>query len=199
MAAARIAKHSVRILAVLALLACRGLSADVGASNALLRIAFGAGLDLNKPQPIWEAIAAAQPSLFILLGDVHPNIAGAAPTGSIFSACEGLRRIASLCPVMVIWSDRDLEPTADTTNVLDRTKLQTRFMDLLAEPLDSPRRNRPGVYDSRILGLIGRQTQIILLDTCSFRTPPVKQASPPPGDGPYEALDDRTATLLGSN
>ena len=48
--------------------AFQGLVAAAQTTGPVTRIAFGSGLDTDKPQPIWSAVAAAQPELFVLLG-----------------------------------------------------------------------------------------------------------------------------------
>lgn len=48
-----------------------GVSAPAGfdPARAITRIAFGSCAEQNKPQPIWDAVLAAQPQLFLFLGD----------------------------------------------------------------------------------------------------------------------------------
>src|SRR5215218_7890200 len=62
----------MRFPAWLAALACSALL--LGCSHSLptkpmSRIAFGSCCRQDKPQPIWDAIASAQPDVFIWLGD----------------------------------------------------------------------------------------------------------------------------------
>ncbi len=40
-----------------------------GAPAPLTRIAFGSCADEEKPQPIWDAVMAYRPELFLFLGD----------------------------------------------------------------------------------------------------------------------------------
>ena len=60
-----------RPLATLALLAV-ALAAPAAARDAaapLTRIAFGSCADQDQPQPIWDAVLAYRPELFLFAGD----------------------------------------------------------------------------------------------------------------------------------
>jgi hypothetical protein len=93
-----------------------GAAAPAQTTDLLSRIAFGSGLDTDKPQPVWAAVETAQPQLFLLLG----SIAG---TNSVAT---------TNCQVWSVQSEG---------------------------------------YAARIFGPPGKQTQIILLDTRTFREP----------------------------
>jgi alkaline phosphatase D len=91
-----------------------GLAAPAQTTALLSRIAFGSGLDTDKPQSVWTSVESSQPELFLLLG----NIAG---TNSVATTnCQ-------------VWSVQS------------------------------------GGYGARIFGPPGKQVQVILLDTYSFR------------------------------
>ncbi|MFX5972561.1 hypothetical protein ABTE98_19450, partial [Acinetobacter baumannii] len=47
----------------------RALTLGTPADPQLLRIAFGSCAKQSKPQPIWAAVRAARPELFLFLGD----------------------------------------------------------------------------------------------------------------------------------
>ena len=47
-------------------------------ATELTRIAVGSCLDQKKPQPIWKAVIAAQPQLFVMMGDnVYGDVSAA--------------------------------------------------------------------------------------------------------------------------
>ena len=49
--------------------------------SALTRIAFGSCANQDKPQPIWETIARAEPDLFLFIGDnVYGDATSADPS-----------------------------------------------------------------------------------------------------------------------
>ena len=64
-------------LLILALV-LNGLATPAQTTALLSRVAFGSGLEMDKPQPIWDAVEASQPQLFILPdGVVSTNPASA--------------------------------------------------------------------------------------------------------------------------
>ena len=81
------------------------------------------------------------------------------------------------------------------------------FLDFFGEPKDSLRRRRPGVYDAKIYGPVGRRVQVILLDTRYFRSPPDRNprsrserhsAGMTGTLGQFVPSSDSTKTLLGA-
>lgn len=54
---------------LIAVFALTGLAAPAQTTGLLMRIAFGSGLDTDRPQPIWSAVASNRPDLFVYLGD----------------------------------------------------------------------------------------------------------------------------------
>lgn len=97
-------------------LALSGLTASAQTTGLLSRVAFGSGLDTDKPRPIWNAVESAQPQLFVLLGEsIGTNSA-----------------TATNCPV---WAEQNEG------------------------------------NEARILGLPGKQVQIIRLNTRAARGP----------------------------
>ena len=63
----RINVSSVAVCIVCA--ACGLASAEPQPPAVLTRIGFGSCIRQNKPQPIWDAVIAARPQLFLLIGD----------------------------------------------------------------------------------------------------------------------------------
>jgi len=74
---------------------------------------------------------------------------------------------------------------------------QQLFLDFLGEPADSPRRQRPGIYDARTFGPQGRRTHIILLDTRFFRDALTRRPGVEHGDHDYQPTPDVRASILG--
>ena len=147
---------------------------DFVSTNPLSRIAFGSCLNQNQPQPIWEAIVAARPQIFLFLSDNNSaNLADKTAAYARLAAQPGTRQLLNTCPVWATWNDLD----SDT---------------------DFPPRQHPGVYDARLFGPPGKQVQIIWLDTRTFRGPLKRRAERFPGEGPWEANPDKSVTLLGA-
>ena len=165
---------------------------------ALTRIAFGSCANQETPQPIWDALLAAKPDLFIFLGD---NIYADTTDMDVMrekyaklNADAGFSRLLKTCPVMATWDDHDYGANDAGAEYAKRSESQQLFVDFWGDPADSPRRNRPGVYDARIFGPEGQRLQVILLDTRYFRGP-LKTGERRVG-GPYLPTSDKSVTML---
>ena len=150
---------------------------DFVSTNPLSRIAFGSCLNQDQPQPIWDAIIAARPQIFLFLSDNiyadSTNLADKDATYAKLAAQPGTRQLLDTCPVWAMWNDLD-------------------------SGTDFSRRQRPGAYDARFFGPPGKQVQIIWLDTRTFRGPLKWRMERLPGEGPWEANPDKSVTLLGA-
>jgi len=154
------------------LLACALCS--IAADQPVSRIAFGSCAGQEKPQPIWDAVLAAKPDLFIFLGD---NIYADTDNVEIMrqkygqlGAQPGFQRLRAAVPVMAVWDDHDFG--SDDIGADNPIKVQSQklFLDFFGEPADSPRRSQAGIYTARVFGPPGRRVQVILLDTRYHRT-----------------------------
>jgi alkaline phosphatase D len=149
----------------------------VAADDApLTRITFGSCAHQDQPQPIWDAVLAAKPELFVFLGD---NVYADTPDDPDFikaqydklAAIPGFRKLRKTTPVVATWDDHDFgEDDAGGDYPLKEQSRQI-FLDFWDEPKDSPRRQRDGVYTSYTYGPPGRRVQVILLDLRYNRTP----------------------------
>jgi len=139
-----------------------------------MRIAFGSCAKQSKPQPIWKSIAATQPDLFLFLGD---NLyADARDEKTLRQRYEEFRAVAPLqafrrsTPHLAIWDDHDFGDD-DVGGEYPHKKLsQQLFCDEWAEPADSPRRSRSGIYESYRFQCGTRTVQLILTDLRYNRT-----------------------------
>ncbi|WAC73582.1 alkaline phosphatase D family protein [Roseateles sp. SL47] len=133
-----------------------------------MRIAFGSCARQTKPQPIWQAIGAAQPDLFIFLGD---NLyADARDEATLrqryaeFMAVEPLQAFRRQTPHIAIWDDHDYGDDDEGGDYPLKRLSQQLFCDAWQEPADSPRRRQAGVYASYRYEVAGRRVQVILPD-----------------------------------
>lgn len=184
--------------------------------RTLTRIGFGSCAEGGKEQPIWEAVLAAKPELFLFLGD---NIYGDTRDMTVlrakyaeFAQQPGFARLRSTTPIAVTWDDHDFGEDDAGGDYPQKETSRQIFFDFWGEPADSPRRARDGVYASYVFGPPGRRVQVIMLDLRYNRTPLVK---PEPGvrnyrswawgrykkglevPGPYARNTDPKATMLG--
>lgn len=170
-------------------------------AEPVTRIALGSCADQDKPQPIWEAIVAQRPQLFLFLGDnVYADTEDMEEMRGIYAklgALPGYRKLKAACPVLAIWDDHDYGVNDGGAEYRMRGEAEKVFEEFFEIPADAPSRGRPGIYDSRLFdGGEGRRLQILMLDTRYFRGPLI--ALPKRAEhGPYERNPDPGATVLG--
>lgn len=168
----------------------------------LTRIAFGSCVRQDRAQPIWKAVIDADPQVFVLAGD---NIYGDTEDIEILKAKYQLldsqpdfARLRATRPLFGTWDDHDYGVNDGGREYPQREASQQVMLDFFQVPAESPRRGRPGVYDSVLLGPPERRVQLILLDTRYFRSPLERVTLPvAKGRGPYAANSAADATMLG--
>jgi alkaline phosphatase D len=170
----------------------------------LTRIAFGSCADQKLPQPIWDAVLAYRPELFIFAGD---NVYGDVRSLELAELREAYARAGSVpgfdrvrrdVPYLATWDDHDYGRNDAGAEFEHKARSQALFLNFWDVPADDPRRGREGVYTSTSLGPEGQRVQVILLDTRSFRSPlrPTDQRGAP-GKERYLPDDDPAKTMLG--
>ena len=188
------------------------------ASHPIQRIAFGTCAEQEKPQPIWAAVEAASPDLFLFLGD---NIYADTREPAVFeakyaalAAQPGFARLRATTPVMATWDDHDFGENDAGGDFPAKDVARDAFFRFWQEPAQSPRRDRDGVYASAVFGPPGRRVQVILLDLRWNRTPIARNLAFPDDDayrrwatreartgrpvpGPYARDPSPAATMLG--
>jgi alkaline phosphatase D len=166
------------------------------AAEPLRRIAFGSCASQERPQPIWDAIVAAKPELFLFLGNNiyadTDNVAVLKSKYAQLAAVSGYQKLLQTCPlVYATWDDHDYGTPDAGADFPNRAASQRAFLDFFHEPDASPRRKRDGVYVALQFGTEGKRVQIILLDTRYFRSPLKRTANG------LVASTDPAATILG--
>ena len=153
------------------------------------RIAFGSCAKHWQPQPIWEGIIARKPDVFLFLGD---NIYGDTDGRTAWLVSKGqmagewnrladkpeFQRARKAMPFMATWDNHDYGSHAGGAEFPVKEDSKEVFLNFFDEPKDSPRWQRSGIYDSKILGPEGKRVQIILLDTKYNRSAFKKDPTP---------------------
>jgi alkaline phosphatase D len=165
---------------------------------AITKLGFGSCARQERPQPIWDAINAARCDAFVLCGD---NIYGDSPDPEVLrgkyallAAMPGFAKLRQTTPLFATWDDHDYGLNDGGAGFPGAPAAQKEFCDFFQVPAASPLRNSPGVYDCVTLGPAGKQIQLILLDTRSFRSPLKKDPANPKVNIPN---NDPGATMLG--
>jgi alkaline phosphatase D len=143
----------------------------------LSRIAFGSCADQARPQPIWDAIQAYRPELFIFAGD---NVYGdfkAADAGSLRQAYDAAAKIPGYAKLrdtvshLAVWDDHDYGSNDGGVEFPHKAIAKDEFLKFWKVPADDPRRSREGIYTAQTFGPAGARVQVILLDVRWFRSP----------------------------
>jgi alkaline phosphatase D len=115
--------------------------------RTLTRIAFGSCAKSDKPQPIWDAVLAARPDLFIFLGDnVYLDTRDPAVMRRKYAelaAQPGFQRLkASGIPILATWDDHDFGENDAGADYPMKEESRRLFLDFFGAPADSPRARR---------------------------------------------------------
>ena len=167
--------------------------------EALTRIHFGSCVKQTQPMPIFEKIVNDRPEVFLMIGDnVYADTDDMEVMRAKYAqlnADSGFSKLRATCPILATWDDHDFGLNDAGADYAKKQESQKIFSDFWGDPLNSPRRQRPGVYDSQVVGPEGRRVQIILLDTRYFRGS-LKTGERRVG-GPYYPNDDPAVPMLG--
>jgi alkaline phosphatase D len=151
-------------------------------SGTLERIAFGSCAKHWQYQPIWAAVLAAKPDLWLFLGDaIYADNDGRTVWEVSEKTLAGewnrladkpeFQAFRARVPMLATWDNHDYGTHDGGADFALKAESQRIFLDFFGEPEGSERRRTPGIYDAKVFGAKGRRVQIILLDTRTFRGP----------------------------
>ena len=179
-------------------------------NTVLTRIAFGSCVDEEFPQPIWQTIAAAEPDLFLFMGDnVYVDwldgefVENVSPQ-MISDAYELMARhpdygpFRSAVPILAAWDDHDFGKNDGGREFEFKAQSKEMMLDFFGVTAGAAVRSRDGLYHAATFGPKGQRVQIIMLDTRWFRshlTPTDEWDAP--GKERYLPSDAETQVLLG--
>jgi alkaline phosphatase D len=168
------------------------------AERRLARVAAGSCADQDQPQPVWDAIRADAPDLYLPLGD---NMYGDSDDPAVLrekywrlEAIAGFAAMRRTVPLYGTWDDHDYGRNDSGAEYPAKDASLQLFLDFLREPADSPRRGRRGAYDAMTFGPPGARVQVVALDLRYHRSA-LALASP---RGPYRPDASPDATMLGA-
>lgn len=182
-------------------------SAPIDPDAVLTRIAFGSCFAPQlEESAIWDAVAAADPDLVLLMGDNvyqseetgDPSLAELREAYAMLAADAPFARLRAETPVLATWDDHDYGMNDAGGDFPAKWESEALFEHVWDVPDDDPRRARDGVYGVWTFGPEGRRVQIILLDTRFFRSPYAASDEPDaPGKERYVPDPDPAKTMLG--
>ena len=174
------------------------------ARRPLTRIAFGSCAEQADQQPIWDAILAYKPELFIFAGDnVYGDFstADAGPLRKAYAradAIAGYNKLRDSVSHLAVWDDHDYGLNDGGGDFPHKAVSKDLFLDFWKVPASDVRRTREGIYDSHIIGPPGMRVQVILLDMRWFRSPlKITDQRGAPGKERYLPDPDPAKTMLG--
>ncbi len=193
---------TVIVLAGAVLSACAAFTTPpTRADIPLTRIAFGSCADQNRPQPIWDAVLGYRPQTFLFLGDnvygdvTSPDMAELKTAYEKARAIPAMTQLRAEADVLATWDDHDYGRNDAGATFPYREQAKELFLDHWQVPPGDKRRNRAGIYFSRIQGPPGKRVQIIMLDTRSFRSDLIPTGKRRPK---YMPDPDPAKTVLGA-
>lgn len=181
-------------------------SAPLDESKTLTRIVFASCAQQNEDQSIWDQIASENPDLTLYIGDnVYGDVRSEDPALPELKAAymrlaqsEPFARVRAAAPMLTMWDDHDYGMNDAGGEYEHKEASEALFEYVWAIREDDPRRSRPGVYGSWIVGEDGKRVQIIMLDTRFFRSElkPTDEYGAP-GKERYVPDSDPSKTMLG--
>jgi alkaline phosphatase D len=190
-----------QLLAATALMPA-GLAAQ--SRRPLTRIAFGSCAEQADSQPIWDAILAYKPELFIFAGDnVYgdfntPDADNLRKAYARADAIAGYNKVRESVNHLAVWDDHDYGQNDGGADFPYKAVSKELFLDFWKVPAGDVRRTREGIYDSHVVGPPGMRVQIILLDVRWFRSPLRRtDQRGAPGKERYLPDPDPGKTMLG--
>ena len=187
----------------------RGEGPPLPADGAVLtRIAVGSCSEETKDLPIFAAVAAAKPDLFLYVGDnvygdVRANEPGADDPAlpKLKQAYADLALNAQFAafnmstPILATWNDHDFGRNDAGAEFPFKERAERMFESFWTTA--SLGNDHPGVYGARTFGPAGQRVQVIMLDTRFFRSGLKKGEPDANGRRPYVPQTEPGATLLG--
>ncbi len=193
------------ITQLMAALSLAPASAVAQGRAPLSRIAIGSCAKQTLPQPIWDAVLAWRPELFVFMGDNVYGDFNSADAANLRKAYEeagkiaGYARLRDTVSHLAIWDDHDYGSNDDGADFAHKAVSKELFLDNWNAPATDIRRSREGIYDSCMIGPPGMRVQVILLDVRWFRSPlkPTDQRGAA-GKQRYLPDPDPAKTMLGA-
>lgn len=164
--------------------ACLFVAASAFAQAADFTLAFGSCLRQWSTQPVWQGVLATAPNVFVFAGDnVYTDIGryAAEPEperiGRAYAELArdpGFAALRARLPIHATWDDHDYGRNDAGAEYPHKEASKRYFMEFFDIASDSAMRSRAGTYDAHWFSHGARRIQLLLLDTRSFRSEPVR-------------------------
>jgi len=149
----------------------RGLDYSV----TLSRIAFGSCANQDQPEPLWKDVEAAQPDLFLFMGDnVYASSPNQQPIAEQYRKMDQIpeyRSVREKVPFMATWDDHDFGLRDGGADWVGKDNARRDFMNYWTYVRNAIPLEQGGVYHAKIIGPKKKLVQVIMLDTRYYRSP----------------------------
>ena len=160
-------------------------------------IGFGSCITEKREQPIWETIEREDIDEFFFMGD---NVYGDTEDGLLNGMKASYEKQKTMFPdwlfkkkLNAIWDDHDYGKNDGGVEYPLKDQAQKLFLEFWNVDNEDPRNTREGIYFSESTNILGREVNLIALDTRYHRSP-LDQA-----DKPYSPTEDTSKTILGED
>lgn len=136
-------------------------------------IAFGSCNKLDKPQNMWDAVAANNPNLWIWLGDiVYADTEDMKVLAADYKRLKmepGYKALRKNTQIVGIYDDHDYGKNDGDKTFPMKKGAQKALLDFLDVPRNAPIRRQEGSYCAYTFGQGAGRVKVIMLDTRYFR------------------------------
>jgi len=171
---------------------------DLIQSKNEFTIAFGSCNNQNVPNNLWKDILKNKPSVWIWGGDiVYADTENMKLMQSYYSQVKtdsNYMNFKNNVDILGTWDDHDFGVNDGGVEYIKKDSAQQLLLDFFDVSNNDPRRNRSGVYYSKVYPIGDKSIKIILLDTRYFRT---ALTNDPTGKKRYIPNVGGNGTLLG--
>lgn len=170
-------------------------------SATLTKVAFGSCANQDKPEPLWKDIGAANPDLFLFMGDnvyaSHPSQQPIAEQYRKMDLIPEYRTVRENVPFMATWDDHDFGMRDGGADWTGKDNARRDFTNYWTYIRNSIPLEQGGVYHAKIIGPKKKAVQVIMLDTRYYRSP--LKEKPGMEDKAMDYIPQDEGTVLGQN
>lgn len=138
-----------------------------------ITIAFGSCAHSYDSMPIFDAVVAHKPAVWVWLGDImygdSHDLTVLKNKYDIQKAKPEYQQLISTSKIIGVWDDHDYGVNDGGKNYSKKDESKELLLDFLDVAEDDPVRDHDGVYSEYDLSIADKLVKIILLDTRYFR------------------------------
>ncbi|UOF01624.1 alkaline phosphatase D family protein [Bdellovibrio reynosensis] len=174
-------------------------SRGIDYETAITTIAFGSCANQDQPEPLWKDISAANPDLFLFLGDnIYASTPTQKPIAEQYRKLDQIpeyRAIREQVPFLATWDDHDYGLRDGGKDWQGKEAARRDFINYWSYVRNSIPFEQNGIYHAKVIGPKKKAVQVIMLDTRYFRSALLEK---PGNEGKaYDYLPNEEGTILG--